>query len=385
MLPMPGKNNFSSRFNPYKWSAPIYENPEELIEAIKSEGFLSKRLKSVRVIGGAQPCFKTKGSVSAPTNETRINCFEVQEPFIFEFEDGSALEFWPQGLDYVRVACSSIPVNIKDGMSFNTPTFQEFFVDVFGESWQRYEFKDFEVVIVKHKTKVISSIKRKIKRNIQEEIYYRFKFGNDCCFEFRPNSKGNKYDIFFSHGYSNSVPYSKLKSLSRESDTPKHVCWTTAPFCDSVDIHPYVALSRNGKKLSAAFKKYVDRQVNFSVSEDYIPLCLYDAWKRNFEPFDGGEDLGFCFYGQNLFTVKQMRIICEELRQYIDKIKYGAITAEERSEILRWANSYSHTFSEHQIETAISLLADFLEQYCELTEGLMSLSSDCEYITVTGP
>lgn len=51
MLSMPGKNNFGSRFNPYRWSAPVYENPGELIEAIQSARFLSKRLKSVRVIG----------------------------------------------------------------------------------------------------------------------------------------------------------------------------------------------------------------------------------------------------------------------------------------------------------------------------------------------
>ena len=60
MLSMPGKNNFGSRFNPYRWSAPVYENPDELIEAIQSARFLSKRLKSVRVIGEARPCFKTK-------------------------------------------------------------------------------------------------------------------------------------------------------------------------------------------------------------------------------------------------------------------------------------------------------------------------------------
>lgn len=385
MLPMPGKNNFSSRFNPYRWSAPVYENPQELIEAIKSERCLSKRLKSVRVIGEAQPCFKTKGSGSAPTNEARINCFEAQEPFIFEFEDGSALEFWPQGPNYVRMTCSSIPANIKDGMSFNTPAFQEFFVGVFGKNWRGYELEDFEIVRIKHKAKTISSIKKKIKKSIEEETYYRFKFGNDCCFEFRPNLKGDKYDVFFSHKYSNSVPCTLLTSLTGGSKAPKHISWTAAPFCDSVDIYPYVTSSKKEKKLSLAFKEYIDSLVNFSVSEDYIPLCLYDAWERNFKPFDGGEDLGFCFYGQSLFTVKQIRIICEELRQYIDKIKYGAITTEERSEILRWANSYSHSFSENQIEAAGSLLADFLEQYCELTEGAMSLCPDCEYMTVMGP
>ncbi len=72
MLSMPGKNNFGSRFNPYRWSAPVYENPDELIEAIQSARFLSKRLKSVRVIGEARPCFKTKRAGSAPSGRTYI-------------------------------------------------------------------------------------------------------------------------------------------------------------------------------------------------------------------------------------------------------------------------------------------------------------------------
>lgn len=201
-----------------------------MIEAVKSSHLISKRLRSVRVIGEAVPCFKTKGSGSAPTQEPRINCFEAQEPFIFEFDDGSTLEFWPQGPDYLRMACSTISSAIKNGMSFNTPIFQEFFAGVFGESWQGYEFKDFEIVRIKHKAKVTSSIKEKIKEDIGDEIYYRFRFGNDCCFEFRPNPTGDKYDIFFSHGDSNSVPSSQLNSLSDGSDLLTHICWSTALF-----------------------------------------------------------------------------------------------------------------------------------------------------------
>ena len=53
---------------------------------------------------------------------------------------------------------------IKNGMSFNTPIFQEFFAGVFGESWQGYEFKDFEIVRIKHKAKVTSQLKEKLKR-----------------------------------------------------------------------------------------------------------------------------------------------------------------------------------------------------------------------------
>lgn len=60
-------------------------------------------------------------------------------------------------------------------------------------------------------------------------------------------------------------------------------------------------------------------------------------------------------------------------------------TLEEQSEILRWSENYSSSPTEAEIKEANSLLVDFLEQYCELTEGIMSLCPDCEYISIMGP
>lgn len=384
MLSMPGKNNFGSRFNPYRWSAPVYENPDELIEAIQSARFLSKRLKSVRVIGEARPCFKTKRAGSAPLDETRVNCFEAREPFIFDFEDGSSLEFWPQGRDYVRMACSSIPNRIENGLSFNTPTFQEFFISVLGENWQGYELKDFEVVRIKHKAVVTSLIKGKIKEDIGDEIFYRFKFGNDCCFEFRPQERENKYDIFFSHGYSDFVAPSELKSLAPTITLPKHICWSTGPFCDSVDISLYTPFVKNEQKLPRTLKRYVETQVGFSVSEDFVPGCLFESWCNHYDS-DCNNGESFDCYGLSLFTLEQMSKVCEEIKDYIGKLKHASIPLEEQSEILRWSENYSSSPTEAEIKEANSLLVDFFEQYCELTEGIMSLCPDCEYISIMGP
>lgn len=55
---MPGKNNFSeNRFSWYRWSAPVYENAEEVIKAVKDSGVLGKALRNIRIIGGAEPEF----------------------------------------------------------------------------------------------------------------------------------------------------------------------------------------------------------------------------------------------------------------------------------------------------------------------------------------
>lgn len=44
MIPVPDKNDFDKRFSWYRWSAPIYENSEEFLEAIKKSRVIGKRL-----------------------------------------------------------------------------------------------------------------------------------------------------------------------------------------------------------------------------------------------------------------------------------------------------------------------------------------------------
>lgn len=136
MIPVPSTNNFDKRFSWYRWSAPIYENSEEVLEAIKKSAVIGKRLKSVRIIGEATPSFFIEKSQQVPGEGMKVNSFVAQEPFILEFEDGTSLEFLPHLEKYARLACSTIPDDIKDGLSPCSPLSQEYFVEIFGERWR---------------------------------------------------------------------------------------------------------------------------------------------------------------------------------------------------------------------------------------------------------
>ena len=112
--------------------------------------------------------------------------------------------------------------------------------------------------------------------------------------------------------------------------------------------------------------------------------CLFESWCNHYDS-DCNNGESFDCYGLSLFTLEQMSQVCEEIKDYIGKLKHASIPLEEQSEILRWSENYSSSPTEAEIKEANSLLVDFLEQYCELTEGIMSLCPDCEYISIMGP
>lgn len=124
--------------------------------------------------------------------------------------------------------------------------------------------------------------------------------------------------------------------------------------------------------------------MGFSVSEDFVPGCLFESWCNHYDS-DCNNGESFDCYRLSLFTLEQMSQVCEEIKDYIGKLKHASIPLEEQSEILRWSENYSSSPTEAEIKEANSLLVDFLEQYCELTEGIMSLCPDCEYISIMGP
>lgn len=47
MVPLPDKNDFSNRFNPFRWSAPVYDYRN--YRSNKASRLISKRLRSVRI------------------------------------------------------------------------------------------------------------------------------------------------------------------------------------------------------------------------------------------------------------------------------------------------------------------------------------------------
>ncbi|WP_281523533.1 hypothetical protein [Turicimonas muris] len=389
MIPVPSTNNFDKRFSWYRWSAPIYENSEEVLEAIKKSAVIGKRLKSVRIIGEATPSFFIEKSQQVPGEGMKVNSFVAQEPFIFEFEDGTSLEFLPHLEKHARLACSTIPDDIKDGLSPCSPLSQEYFVEIFGERWRRYALKNVEVVNIDH-SKITFPLRAQPEENQECEILYRFKFENDCCFEFRCGTRRRKYEVFFKRNWEGSILYSQLKTKP-----VNHISWEIDSFGGAVNLYPYVHEDINESDFSPTSSLETFILDNWwggevCVDGEALPMCLCELFDKhldkvlNQESWTDAEPV-FEFYGQNLFPYENMRRVVSDVRDCIEKLNSNTLTAEEKKEVLQWAvRAFYHKVEVTENESQ-RLLKDFLEVFCESVEGMMNLCPHADGICVMGP
>lgn len=103
------------------------------------------------------------------------------------------------------------------------------------------------------------------------------------------------------------------KALLRPSPCRNISAGSTGPFCDSVDISLYTPFVKNEQKLPRTLKRYVETQVGFSVSEDFVPGCLFESWCNHYDS-DCNNGESFDCYGLSLFTLEQMSQVCEEIK-----------------------------------------------------------------------
>ena len=54
MFRMKGTDNYTDHFDFFKWSAPVYETPKEVVEALNQIDFKNKKIEQIRCIGTAE-------------------------------------------------------------------------------------------------------------------------------------------------------------------------------------------------------------------------------------------------------------------------------------------------------------------------------------------
>jgi len=116
VIKMPGTNEFNGFFDPYIWSAPVFETPEEVAEEFNRISFSNKTLSCIRFIGSGQNIGACDAQFLSE-EETCPRCIEVCEPMQFVFTDGSTFDFQPLEGGGARIACNSIPTEISEGLN----------------------------------------------------------------------------------------------------------------------------------------------------------------------------------------------------------------------------------------------------------------------------
>ena len=209
MFRMKGTNNYSDRFDFFKWSAPVYETPKEVVEALNQIDFKNKELEEVRCIGTADVVgFEShrlyqaiKNAGIEPEDEwwekyPYLSTIPIErkvrlcEPIQFVFSDGSTFEFMPMEDGGARFSQNSIPLRITDGLNKRN-------IDLCA-------FLGNQV-----KARKIDSCRMRIFRN--EKEYYDYPY---CMDKEKPYTETRtQYGYVFSLGY----PYSIIVEMGWQS------------------------------------------------------------------------------------------------------------------------------------------------------------------------
>lgn len=115
MITTTGLNQFNGMFSFLEWSAPIYETPEEVIEAFGKMNFRKRKVKSISVIGEGTAIGGT--SFHPDSNQLFPCSADFQEPLQLIFEDGSTFEFLPMARGGARFAMNTIPAGMTTGVN----------------------------------------------------------------------------------------------------------------------------------------------------------------------------------------------------------------------------------------------------------------------------
>lgn len=359
---MPGKNNFSEkRFSWYRWSAPVYENAEEVIKAVKDSGVLGKALRNIRIIGDAEPEFRDRNFPPARDNSS-VNCFRATQPTIFEFTDGTTMEILPQDGTHIRLGFSTVPHEICEGLNKANPDADFFFNEYLGKLWHGWWLRDIEIQRTTHDICATSTRRIRNCPELIDETRWIICLDNGSYFELtNTGGKPGYFLSFYRNGFKNDAYQSAANLIQKEliksiGRANLKFEWQSFSGNDTVDIHPeYSDVQPLTDK-----EELLLRYSNISLGEDNIPPILFELWNKHFSGKDEDDEY-FSPWGPNLFTYEEMQSVISDVRKHIKKL-----CSEDASE------------SKQQ-------MIDCLNQYCDAVEGMMVLHPDAKHICVTGP
>ncbi len=411
MITMKGKDDFKGRYDFFKWSAPIYETPEEVVRAVNILPLEDKRVKGISVIGSA---WKIGGHEKQQIyyrlcqlgydyddlihngyehlDKVQIPCqAEIFEPFQIIFEDGDTLDFLPMEYGGARVAKNSIPAGLTYGM--NRCNFDA--QPLLGEGLIGAKFCEFSIDTIKentyHYNKWNIANGSSARKEIKTTRKYIFKFDNGHRLEIE--HQYGDYTIKLLEDFQNKavMPYSKLKTIEKPMK--------------QIEIE-YI----DGLMVFSAFNskaEYPDhnlprtRYKNWSASVDdlyaemFLLKFLYRYYDETIQDREEYEQKNFDWYGHNYYTFEAMRSMISDLYTTADLLETNYDSAE-LDDIKKHFCAYSfpndptrehNTEEEKQTLTRENILiaADFYRRFAERLETLLRECDDCDMVVVSGP
>lgn len=401
MFKMKGSNNYKDRFDFFKWSAPVYETPKEVVEALNQIDFRNKRIEKIRCIGTADVVgLKFHGLYTAIENaeiEPEDDwCIERKvrlcEPIQIVFSDGSTFEFLPMSSGGARFSQNSIPLDITNGMNKNNIELDVLFGDLV-------------------KAKEIESCCMRVYQNIEE--FYDFPY---CMDREKPYTETRtQYRYVFSLKY----PYRIVIEMDWKSYFTVEI--DDQNECDTIScreaekcIWPvkqiYITAGRDGGGTFWIIPTHSDDRpykeehnisdydnCGMSVGDVYIfefvGVFLYKYFDQDLQTKYRDTE-GFDAYDINLYSRESMRRMVEEIRETIVLLQ----TDYDNPKLMEVKKNYNpYTFSSEMswdlseeegnetIRKNIDLAIDFYTRFADRIESMLDEQPDCDLISFAGP
>jgi len=381
-----GNDDFADgRFDFYRWSAPFFDTPKEVVRYISSLGLEGKTLRRIDSIGSvdAPDEYLLRDRLRAAGIEPADDYpfiddipvphrVELCEPVRFVFTDGTVLEFMPTQKGGARVGVNTIPAHITDGLNRCDFDTAQFFQEAEGKCFQRFEIDEVETVIC------TTPADSDFPVTTRKEYFYHFKMEHLHTVTLVSDGRSRYRVEYRQSGNEIEIPYQRARAALKKVDQVKieNGAARGGVFqIMAVDTHTY----------EAARWTEADRY-SISVCDLYLSEFLEKPLLRYFDPSVQqralGDDEGFDWYWENLYTFEAMEQLLADVRRtrslLLNDPDHPSL-APLLSDFFWWryTNKQRSELTEEEIRALqkqrIPCAVDFYDRFCTQIENMMRL------------
>ena len=412
-----GNNDFEKCFDFYKWSAPFFDTPKDVVRYVDSLGLSGKILKRINVIGcGYDPGRTNNGLLyrklkeagfEPQYDENDINWYRwyenypnkdkilvpwsvrLCEPIQFVFEDNTTFEILPTESGGARIGVNSIPADISDGLNRSDFNGDIFFEEILG---RKFEFFSMRVIETgKHYIDTYSLDSEKPYIETRHEYLFRISFGYPYKMTFvqtfgswyRAELAGSGHDV--------NVPYSRVLASKIVHADDQIMIINGRDTGGTFRILP-ISLERNSDE-----KEWLIDGYGISIDEGDVEEFLTEFLYRFFDPKiqerDEYDSRSFDWYGGNLFTFDALKTMLEEIRVacWLLENDYDNSVLSEVKSHFSWhyyTEKHKSDLTENELnelrKNRVPAAVDFYNRFCTRMENMMMLPGK-NAISFAGP
>ena len=404
MFTFGGNNNFKDRFDFYEWSAPYYENSDEVFTALNKIGLKGKTLTAINAIGAINESIGnglywtiTDSGVTLDNNwmesyehldKVRVPwSIELCEPIQLVFDDGTTVEILPIEDGGARIGVNTIPVGLVNGLNPSEVDATSFFGELIG-----HKLDNITLCIDSNEKRWIdkNSIQNKY-QNKRTETKYIIEFEFDFPYKLKLTQEWESWYRVCGVGneYRGKVTYQRFNSTTFQDDDTVKI--TTGR--DGGGTFWIMGLRDKEKVCQIPNLDCFGISIDDYYVSEYLSEFLYKYFDESIQEREEYEEPDFDWYGVNLYSCDSMRKMINEIKETINLLQtnYDAPSLDKIKSnwnYISFLDTRIDKLEEHEIneqrKKLVPVAIDFYERFCRQIENMMKIPG-VNIISFAGP